>query len=151
MVWRPFCFYHLKTGQKIGIRTIFVRISNGVWRPFCFYHLKTGQDSPDFKWSKTRPFYEEKAIKIILFMPKRSRLVVFFYHLKTGQISPVPDIRYPDRLKTIHKKCPRNDHSNTGRFGIRMVTVYYFGLLGFLVTTFYSSVTVTCILNNASR
>jgi hypothetical protein len=25
--------------------------------------------------------------------------------------------------KIGHKNCPRNDHSNTGRFGIRMVTV----------------------------
>ncbi len=53
-------------------------------------------------------------------MPKRSRLA----EKKSGQIGPVPDIRYPDHLITGHKLCPRNDHSNTGRFGIRMVTVY---------------------------
>ncbi len=29
-------------------------------------------------------------------------------------------------LKTGHKLCPRNDHSNTGRFGFRMVTVLPF-------------------------
>ena len=53
-------------------------------------------------------------------MPKRSSLAKKI----TGQISPVPDIRYPDHLKTGHKKCPRNDHLNTGRFGIRMLTVH---------------------------
>jgi hypothetical protein len=52
-------------------------------------------------------------------MPKRSRLA----EKKSGQIGLVPDIRYPDHLITGHKLCPRNDHSNTGRFGIRMVTV----------------------------
>jgi hypothetical protein len=45
-------------------------------------------------------------------MPKRSRLVRKF----SG-----PDFKW--HLRTGHKKCPRNDHSNTGRFGIRMVTV----------------------------
>ncbi len=52
-------------------------------------------------------------------MPKRSSLAKKI----TGQICPVPDIRYPDHLITGPKKCPKSDHLNTGRFGIRMLTV----------------------------
>jgi hypothetical protein len=53
-------------------------------------------------------------------MPKRSSLAEKI----NGQICPVPDIRYPDHLITGPKKCPKSDHSNTGRFGIRMLTVH---------------------------
>jgi hypothetical protein len=51
-------------------------------------------------------------------MPKRSRLAK---KIRTNIVEP--DMRYPDRLITEHKKCPKNDHSNTGRSGIRWVTV----------------------------
>ncbi len=53
-------------------------------------------------------------------MQKRSRLA----EKKIGTNIVGPDIRIPDRSITGHKKCPQNDHSNTGRFDIRWVTVY---------------------------
>ncbi len=45
-------------------------------------------------------------------MPKRSSLAG---KIRTNIVGP--DIRYPDRLIIGHKKCPKNDHSNIGRFG----------------------------------
>ncbi len=99
------------------VRKCPVRISNGrtKWRPFCFYHLKTGLFRPDFEWSTSLDrFIKKRVMNKIFFMPKRSRLV--------RKISG-PDFKwYP---KTGHKLCPRNDHSNTGRFGIRMLLYMY--------------------------
>jgi hypothetical protein len=39
----------------------------------------------------------------------------------------------PDHLKTGHKKCPKNGHSNNGRFGIQWPTVLCLKSLAFNV------------------
>jgi hypothetical protein len=59
-------------------------------------------------------------------MPKWSRLA----KISGPDMYIGPDIRYPDHLKTGHKLCPRNDHSNTGRLGIRMLTVHVYPQFG---------------------
>jgi hypothetical protein len=56
-------------------------------------------------------------------MPKRSRLAE--KKVRTNIVEPT--IRYPDHLITGPKKCPKSDHSKTGRFGFRMVTVVWKG------------------------
>jgi hypothetical protein len=54
-------------------------------------------------------------------MPKQSRLAEKNpdKYCRTGHSRSGP-------TKTGHKKCPKNDHSNIGRFGIRWVTVVQF-------------------------
>jgi hypothetical protein len=53
-------------------------------------------------------------------MPKRSRLEA--KKLRTNIVEPT--IQKPDHLITGPKKCPKNDHLNTGLSGLRMFTVY---------------------------
>ena len=53
-------------------------------------------------------FMKKKVTNKIFFMPKRSRLV--------------RKISGPD-FECIQKPCPKDDHLNTGRFGIWMLTV----------------------------
>jgi hypothetical protein len=59
-------------------------------------------------------------------MPKRSRLEV--KKLRTNIVEPT--IQKPYHLITGPKKCPKNDHLNSGRSGIRMLTV-----LGLVLST----------------
>ncbi len=64
--WQPSGFYHLKSGQKIGIRTIFVRISNGRNKMAAEFRI----------FSKLDRFIIKRVIKNILFMLKRPRLML---------------------------------------------------------------------------
>ena len=52
------------------VRKCPVRISNGrtKWRPFCFYHLKTGLFRPDFKWSTSLDRFIKKRVMNKIFL-----------------------------------------------------------------------------------
>jgi hypothetical protein len=88
------------------------------WQPSCFSHYSeppnTGLSGIGMVifWTLLKSGFRMVLAAILcLQFENQTFLIASGQYCRTGH------------LKTGHKKCPKNDHSNTGRSGIRWVTV----------------------------